>query len=82
MVTGFDEFLISLLHRMSNVEKLGLYFFNHRIRLNKFLFDILSIVLLDNQVNLPSNEYIQYTFRNLKSNKIMSCVDYYLEANE
>jgi hypothetical protein len=92
--------MIPLLHRMPNLEKLGLYLvvylnhlnidgdelekniINHMTRLNKFTFNIRSIIVLNNQVSLPSNEYIQYTFRNFKDNQIISCVDYFPEANE
>jgi hypothetical protein len=83
---------------MSNLEKLSLYFvyneriidgdelkrniLNHMTRLNKFTFDICSIIRRANQINIPSNEDIQYTFRNFKNNQTISCVNYFPEANE
>ncbi|CAF5071394.1 unnamed protein product, partial [Rotaria sp. Silwood1] len=51
-------------------------------QLKKFTFNIYSSICLDNQIDLPSNENIQNTFRNFKSNQIISCVDYFLEATE
>ncbi|CAF3917366.1 unnamed protein product [Rotaria sp. Silwood1] len=51
-------------------------------QLKKFTFNIYSNICLDNQIDLPSNENIQNTFRNFKFNQIISCVDYFLEAAE
>ena len=54
---------------------------NHMTKLNKFTFNIRSIIRLNNQINLPSNEDIQNTFRNFKNNQIISNVDYFSKAN-
>jgi hypothetical protein len=52
--------------------------FKHLIQLNKFIFNIRSIISLDSAVQLPpSNEQIQGTFTNFKDNQIISCVDYF-----
>ncbi len=48
---------------------------NHMAKLNKFTFNIRSTVRLDNQINLLSNEDIQYTFIDFPNNQIISCVD-------
>jgi hypothetical protein len=63
-------------------DKLEKDIINHMTRLKKFTFDIRSIICLDDQINLPSNEDIQYTFRNFKGNQIISCVDSFPEANQ
>jgi len=55
---------------------------NHMTRLNKFTFNIRSIVLLHEQTNIPSNEDIRYTFRNFQKNQIISCADYFSKADE
>ncbi|CAF3637389.1 unnamed protein product [Rotaria sp. Silwood1] len=55
---------------------------NRMTRLKKFTFNIRSIVSLSNQVNLPSNEDIQNTFRNFQNNQIISCVNYFSKADE
>jgi hypothetical protein len=54
---------------------------SHLPRLNKFVFNIRSIISLDNQISLPSNDDIQCTFANFTNNKIISCVDYFPKAN-
>ncbi|CAF4758939.1 unnamed protein product, partial [Rotaria sp. Silwood2] len=51
-------------------------------RLNQFQFNIRSTMLLKNQIDLPSNEDIQYTFKDFLNNKIISCVNYFLENNQ
>ncbi|CAF3386843.1 unnamed protein product [Rotaria sp. Silwood1] len=94
----YDELVVPLLHRMLNLEKLGLYIrvcgkntfvdgndlkkniINNMPRLNKFLFNISSTNRLHNQINLPSNKDIQYTFKDFQDNHIISCVDYFSEA--
>lgn len=81
---------------MTNLERLGLYFIyhngriidgnelknliNHMTRLNKFTFDIWSILPRANQINIPSNEEIQYTFTNF-NHKIISYIDHFPETN-
>jgi len=54
---------------------------NHMTRLNKFTFNIRSIIPLFKLVHLPSSEDFQNTFRNFKNNKIISCVDYFPKAD-
>ncbi|CAF3184626.1 unnamed protein product [Rotaria socialis] len=55
---------------------------NHMPKLNKFKFNIRSTVRLDNQINLLSNEDIQYTFNDFPNNQIISCVDYFSEIKQ
>jgi hypothetical protein len=57
------------------------YFINHMPRLNKFTFNIGSLVRFNNLRNLPSNVYIQNTFRNFQNNRIISSV-YYFSTRE
>ena len=52
---------------------------NNLPRLNKFTFNIRLFNYLPNQTNILSNENIQCTFKDFKSNQIMSCVDYFQE---
>ncbi|CAF3646356.1 unnamed protein product [Rotaria socialis] len=91
----YDELIIPLLRRMSNLESLSLYLahdhihrfidgndlkkniINHIPRLNKFLFNIRSIISLNDQMSLLSNNDIQRTFSNFTGNQIISCVDYF-----
>ncbi|CAF1417233.1 unnamed protein product [Rotaria sordida] len=49
--------------------------------LNKFTFNIRSFNHFYNQINIPSNEDIQYTFNGYKDNQIISCVDYFPKRN-
>jgi hypothetical protein len=49
---------------------------NHMVQLNKFTFNIRSCIQCSNQIDLPSNEDIQYTFRDF-NDRIISCVDYF-----
>jgi hypothetical protein len=53
---------------------------NHMTKLKKFTFNICSINRHNQLVNLPSNQYIQNTFRNFK-NQIISSVDYLSHEN-
>ncbi|CAF4727365.1 unnamed protein product, partial [Rotaria sp. Silwood2] len=50
---------------------------NHLSRLNKFLFNILSIMHLHMKPYLPTNEEIENTFSNFTGNKIISSVEYF-----
>jgi len=50
---------------------------NHMPRLNKFTYNIRSMISLTNQTYLPSNEHIQDTLTNLGGNQIISSVDYF-----
>ncbi|CAF4584509.1 unnamed protein product [Rotaria socialis] len=55
---------------------------NKMSRLNKFHFNIRSTIALRNQINLQSNEDIQYTFKDFRDNHIISCVDYFSETRQ
>ncbi|CAF3182628.1 unnamed protein product [Rotaria sp. Silwood2] len=57
-------------------------FINHMTGLKKFIFDIRSTIPCYNQVNLPSNEHIQNTLKNVINNQIFSYVDYFSKAHE
>ncbi|CAF4092199.1 unnamed protein product, partial [Rotaria sordida] len=50
---------------------------NHMTRLNKFTFNICSVICLDQLINVPLNEDIKYSFRNFQNNQIISSVDYF-----
>ncbi|CAF4479334.1 unnamed protein product [Rotaria socialis] len=95
----YNQFLVPLLHRMSNLEELSLFFLNHNrafidgdnlakntirhmTRLNKFAFDIRTIISFVKLVNLPSNKEFQNTFRHFEKIQIISCVDYFQKASE
>ncbi|CAF3807757.1 unnamed protein product [Rotaria magnacalcarata] len=54
---------------------------NYMPQLNKFMFNIRSNVSTQNQINLPSNEDIQYTFRDYK-NQIISSIDYFPKVQD
>ncbi|CAF4180285.1 unnamed protein product [Rotaria sordida] len=50
---------------------------NHMSQLNKFVFNIRSTIHLHNEIELPSNEDIQNTFKDFKDDQIISCIDYF-----
>ncbi|CAF3375804.1 unnamed protein product, partial [Rotaria sp. Silwood2] len=52
---------------------------NYMPRLNKFTFNIRLINHISNKINLPSNEDIQYTFKDFKDNQVISCIDFFQE---
>ncbi|CAF2043383.1 unnamed protein product [Rotaria magnacalcarata] len=52
---------------------------NYMPQLNKFTFNIRLFNHISNKFNLPSNEDIQYTFKDLKDNQVISCVDLFQE---
>ncbi|CAF3893638.1 unnamed protein product [Rotaria sordida] len=54
---------------------------NHMRKLNKFTFNIRSTLRLNNQVNLLTNQDIQSTFENFKTNEIISYIDYFSKSN-
>jgi hypothetical protein len=56
---------------------------NHMTRLNKFTFNICSVIYLDldQPMNLPSNEDIENTFRNFQNYQIISSVYYFSRRN-
>ncbi|CAF3575023.1 unnamed protein product [Rotaria sordida] len=96
----YDELILPLLNRMSNLEQLGLYLLvyvketfidgnhlkkkiiNRMPRLNQFTFYIRSSMYTGNKFNLPSTEDIQRTFIDFRNNKIISYVNYFLEAKK
>ncbi|CAF1444801.1 unnamed protein product, partial [Rotaria sordida] len=49
---------------------------NHMPRLNKFIFNIRSWNCFYNEINFPSNENIQNTFKDFKDKQIICCTDY------
>jgi hypothetical protein len=55
---------------------------NYMPRLNKFTFNIRSIIFLKDQIYLPSNEDIQQTFRNFRDDQIICSVDYFSNKQE
>ncbi|CAF4063234.1 unnamed protein product, partial [Rotaria sp. Silwood1] len=93
----YDELILPLLHRMSNLEKLDLALIvwtkqtlidgnnlklniiNYMPLLNKFTFNIHSKTSCYTKFNLPSNEYIQETFKDFKNKQIISSIDYFKE---
>ncbi|CAF1372803.1 unnamed protein product [Rotaria magnacalcarata] len=52
---------------------------NYMPQLNKFTFNIRVFNHISNKINLPSNEDIQYTFKDFKDNQIISCVNLFQE---
>ncbi|CAF1395599.1 unnamed protein product, partial [Rotaria sordida] len=98
-IYSYNGLIVPLLCRMSNLEKLGLYFCKarevrfidgnslkkitkHMSQLNKFMFNIRSLIYFNEKMNLLSNEDIQYTFRDFKINDIICCVDYFFKEFE
>ena len=57
-------------------------FLDHLPRLNKFAFNICSIISPFNQNDLRTNEDIQYPLKKFTNKKIISCVDYFPVKNE
>ncbi|CAF1053357.1 unnamed protein product [Rotaria sordida] len=56
---------------------------NYMTKLKIFKFNIHSIIPFNNQINLPSNEYIQHTFKNfINKNQIISSIDSFPKANQ
>jgi hypothetical protein len=51
-------------------------------QLNKFIFNIRSIISLRNETYLTTNEDIQETFRDFGDNQVISCVDYFSDAEK
>ncbi|CAF3899083.1 unnamed protein product [Rotaria sordida] len=92
---SYDELILPLLQRMSNLEKFHLYFvaygrktffddnelnmniIDYMPLLSKFTFNIRSFSPCYNQINLPSNEDIQKTFRDFKDQQIIYCANYF-----
>ena len=96
-ISFYDELILPLLHRMSNLEKLDLALIiltkktfidgnhlklnilNSMPLLNKFTFNIYSSTRFYNQLNFPSNEYIQETFKDFQNQQIIFSIDYFQE---
>ncbi|CAF3818307.1 unnamed protein product [Rotaria sp. Silwood1] len=55
---------------------------NKLVRLKKIQFYFRSTIGLLNQINLPSNEDIQYTFKDFPDNHITSYVDYFSDTQQ
>lgn len=55
---------------------------NHMSQLKQFTFDIRSVILITNQMNLPLKEDIQETFIDWQYTKIISCVDYFRDYKQ
>ncbi|CAF1221648.1 unnamed protein product [Rotaria sordida] len=53
----YNELILPLIYRMSNLEELDIL--NHMLQLKQFAFDIRSIMSIKNQMDLPSKEDIQ-----------------------
>ncbi|CAF4567501.1 unnamed protein product [Rotaria sp. Silwood2] len=53
---------------------------NNMSRLKKLQFYIRSTTIVLNQLNIPSNEDIQYTFKDFYNNHIISYVDYFTDT--
>ncbi|CAF2070308.1 unnamed protein product [Rotaria magnacalcarata] len=62
---SFDDNLVPLLHRMTNLEEL-------HVHLLKFI--------LNNQYHLPSNEDIKYSFKTFQNDETISSIDYFERA--
>ena len=96
----YEESVVPLLHRMSNIEQLSLYLvidrsyaptnsfidgaylkkdiICHMPKLKNFVFSIHSMIRdLDFSINLPSNQDIQRTFKDLEDYQIVSYIDYF-----
>ncbi|CAF1367885.1 unnamed protein product [Rotaria sp. Silwood1] len=91
---NYNTLIVPLLHRMLNLEKLGLYIMtyvkerfidgnslkedilHHLTKIKHFDFDIYSYIYMKNQLNFPSKEDIQQTFKDFPCTKVISCVDY------
>jgi hypothetical protein len=58
---------------------LKLNIMNNMPLLKKFLFNIHSSTCFYNKLNVPSNEYIQDTFKHFKNKQIISSIDYFEE---
>ncbi|CAF1638369.1 unnamed protein product, partial [Adineta ricciae] len=55
---------------------------DHMSQLNRFSFSIDSFIITSGETNLPSAEDIQRTFVDFSNTKVVSCVDYFPEANQ
>jgi hypothetical protein len=55
---------------------------NRMAQLNQFTFHIRSIISINDEMNLPSKNDIQQTFVDFPGYEIISCVDYFPEAQK
>jgi hypothetical protein len=55
---------------------------NHMPRLNQFTFDIRSIMRINKQMILPSNENIQNTFKDFQYTQIICYIDHFRDRQE
>ncbi|CAF5207484.1 unnamed protein product, partial [Rotaria magnacalcarata] len=51
-------------------------------QLNQFVFNISSTIDLNNEIDLPTNDDIQNTFRDFKNNQITSYINYFAESKK
>jgi len=51
-------------------------------RLNQFRFNIHSAMLLKDQIDLPTDEDIEDSFKDFSNDEIISCVNYFFEAKK
>lgn len=54
---------------------------NYMPQLEKFLFNIHSTIVLNNQTNLLSNEDVANSLKDISYKKTISCVNYFFETN-
>src|SRR5271154_4430129 len=50
---------------------------SHMSRLKEFIFNIRTIIKLNNPLHLPSNEDIQRTLTSFTDHQVICCVDYF-----
>jgi hypothetical protein len=55
---------------------------NHLLRLNQFTFDIHAIITINNEIILPTKEYIQKTFEHFPGIQVLSYLDYFQYRNQ
>jgi hypothetical protein len=71
--------IVSTKKTLIDGNNLKLNIMNYMPLLNKFTFNICSSTRFYNKFNLPSNEYIQETFKDFKNKQIISSIDYFKE---
>jgi hypothetical protein len=55
---------------------------DYMAKLNKFHLNICSTILLKDQISFPSDKDIQKSFEHFSNLKIISCIDYFTEAEQ
>ncbi|CAF2072992.1 unnamed protein product [Rotaria magnacalcarata] len=96
----YDEVVLPLLYRMSNLETLNLslsisvkqafiggYNLKNKIvnrmpRVNKFTFDIHSIMRIQNDIIIPINEDIRNTFNDFQYTQLICYMDHFTDRKE